>query len=235
MPWGRPGRIDHCTGIPAACSPATAAWVAWTGDHLVGIAMDEVHGRPAPRFLGQALAAEQGAGEAEHRGGRALPPGRDVESGHRALGEADQRQLVVPEPVALELGIEEGIEERRDALDPEQQRVGPPVPQREPLPPEWGHVAGLGSVGRDKGRARQPAGKRGRERDQVGAVGAHAVQQHDQLAGRAAGPRRHARSGQRRHTRRKSAIRILSIAAPPTIIAALHRASVFPLISMPAP
>ena len=166
--------------------------------------MDQVHGRPALRLRGQALAAEQSAREAEHAGDGASPPGRDVERGHGALGEADQRQLMIRQAVALELGIEEGVEQRRHSLDPEQQRLRPPVAQREPLAAERRHVAGLGCVGRDERRIRQRFRERRRERDQIVAVGAHAMQQDDQLARRAAGAGRHPGSGQKSHAPQKS-------------------------------
>jgi hypothetical protein len=142
-------------------------------------------------------------------------------------GEADQRQLMIREALALELGVEEGVEQRRHRLDPEQQRLRPPVAQREPLTAERRHVAGLGCVRCDERRIRQPFRERRREPDQIVAVGAHAVKQDDQLARRAAGAGRHPGSGQESHGRRKTAAPILSIAAPATIIAALYRSPVF--------
>jgi hypothetical protein len=87
----------------------------------------------------------------------------------------------------------------------------------------------------DERHIRQRFRERRRERDQIVAVGAHAVQQDDQLARRATGAGRHPGSGQEGHARRKTAAPILSIAALATIIAALYRSPVFPLLSMASP
>lgn len=168
-------------------------------NHLVSIAMDQEDRRPAARLPGQPVGAEQRSRVAQHSGNRALPAQRDVQCGHGALGEPDQRQLVIAQPIRFELGVEEGVNNRRDRLDAEQQGFRSPVAQREPLVAERRHVARLRRIGRDERGTGQPRGQSRRELDQIIAVGADAVQQHDQLTGCAAGAGRHARSGKHSH------------------------------------
>ncbi len=103
---------------------------------------------------------------------------------------------MVGEALALELGVEKGIEQGRARFDAAQQSVRPPVAEREPLAAEGRHVAGLRPVRRDEGGMRQALGEDGGQADQVLAIGADAMQQHDQLARRTGEPRRLARSGQ---------------------------------------
>jgi hypothetical protein len=131
------------------------------------------------------------------------------------LREAHQRQLMIRQPIALELGVEKSLDQRRDRLHAEPQRVRPAVAQREPLIAEWRHIARVRCIWRDERGTGQQRGHGRRQLDQVLAVGADAVQQHDQLAGRPARARRYARSGQQSQrqpseTSQKSNCRVLA-------------------------
>ena len=72
------------------------------------------------------------------------------------------------------------------------------IHQAEPLPAERRHVVRERRVGRDEGGMRQGAREIGRQADQVVAVGADAVQQHDELLRRPARRRPLARAVERR-------------------------------------
>ncbi len=81
---------------------------------------------------------------------------------------------------AGQLLVQEGVEDRgREAHAAQDGRLVP-VLEAEPLPPVGRHVAGKGRVRRDEGGARQPPRQDRRQRDEVVAVGAQAVQQDDQ-------------------------------------------------------
>src|SRR5689334_24239229 len=69
--------------------------------------------------------------------------------------------------------------------------------QVEPLPAQRRHGAALGGVRRDEGRVRQEASPFAAQADQIVAVGAVAMQEHDELLWRAAGGRRKARPVER--------------------------------------
>ena len=75
---------------------------------------------------------------------------------------------------------------RRDAG---QHAAGPAVLQAEPLAAVGGEVAGLRAVRGHEPGVRQVAGQHRGQPDQVLAVRAHAMQQDDELARRAAGTR----------------------------------------------
>jgi hypothetical protein len=122
-----------------------------------------------------------------------------MERDHGALRESDNRELMIGQPVALELGIEKRVEHRCRRLDAEQQRLGPAIAQREPLVSERRHVVRFRGVRRYEGGPGQGRRHRWRESDQIVAVGPNAVQQHDQLACRIAGAGRHVRRGEQGH------------------------------------
>ena len=167
---------------------------------LVGSAVDQEHRRPAHHLGRQMLGAEQRSRVAEDGGQRRRPAKRRVEREHRTLGESDQRELTRAEGGGPEFGVEEGVQHRQARLDPCQQRRRPPIPEREPLPAERRHVAGLRPVGCDEGRVRQALGEHGCEADQVVALGADAVQQDHELARRPWLMGWQAGAGQERHS-----------------------------------
>ena len=201
MAWGRAGRTCHCTGTPAAWRPSTAAYSAATGTTSSAAPWT----RNTGGRLTASAASSSAPSSAPEKPSTAASAGaaaqRDVQRHHGALREADQRELAVAEPVARELGVEAGVEHRRARPHAGQQRRRAAVAQREPLPAEGRHVAGLGRVGRDEGGLRQMLGERRGELDQVRAVGADAMQQHHELARRRRPPRRPARSGEHGHRR----------------------------------
>ena len=82
------------------------------------VAVDEQHGGGAPRASravasAQMLGADQQAGIAEDRRGRAAPAQADMHRHHRALAEADQGQSRIVEAEALELRVEESVDRAR--------------------------------------------------------------------------------------------------------------------------
>ena len=109
----------------------------------------------------------------------------DMQRHHGALAEADQRQRRRRQVAASELGVEEALEHRRRLADAGPALVGIAKGERET-------IAGRSAPGRT---APARAARRRRPRaavlpgaadlDQVVAVGAVAVQEHDQLARRA--------------------------------------------------
>ena len=104
---------------------------------------------------------------------------------HGALAEADQRQRRGRQVAALELGVEEAVEHRRRLVDADPALVGIAEGERKPLPAHRRLAARLRRVRRDEGGLRQQPLPGAADLDQVVAVGAVAVQEHDQLARRA--------------------------------------------------
>ena len=116
MLCGRFGRMTHCTGISADCSPAVAVEQRLDRDHVVGVAVDQHDRRPAPDLGRAALGAPISAPEkpriaAIGRGRR----GPTMERHHRALREPDQGQAGIVEAVARQLRVDEGVDQRRGA------------------------------------------------------------------------------------------------------------------------
>ena len=112
-----------------------------------------------------------------------------MERHHGTLREPDQGQAGIVEAVPRQLRVDEGVDQRRGAGDAGQHAAGPAVLQAEPLAAVGGEVAGLRAVRGHEPGVRQVAGQHRGQPDQVLAVRAHAVQQDDELARRAAGTR----------------------------------------------
>ena len=155
-------------------------------------------GRRAARVTGrrfaEMLGTDQEAGKSEDRGRRTPTPEADMQRHHRALAETDQRQFRIVEPKPLEFGVQKGVDRapRLDravpALGASARIVRRPVGEGEPLPAHPRRAA-LGRVWRNEpnlGHERAPLTA---ELDKVVAVGAVAVQEHNQLAGSAGGRR----------------------------------------------
>src|SRR6266508_992887 len=101
---------------------------------------------------------------------------------HRALAEADERERRGRQVAALELGVEEARENGRGLVD-----AGPALAriaegEREPLPADRRLAARLRRVWGDERGVRQQALPGAADIDEVVAVGAVAVQEHDELA-----------------------------------------------------
>ena len=124
---------------------------------------------------------------------------------------------------------------RRHRLDAEQQRLGPPVAQREPLAAERRHVAGLGCVGATNAASGNDSASAGASA--IRSLPSAPTPCSRTISWRGGPPARGGIRGpdKRAMRRRKTAASILSIAAPATIIAALYRSPVFSLLSMAAP
>ena len=142
-----------------------------------------------PALLRQRLDRGESAGIADDRGRSGLPLQPDAERQHRALAEAHQRQRARPEIVLLQLGVEKGIERGRGVADAAHQLARIAEGEVEPLPAHGRRAARLRRMRRDERGMRQGARPFPPQADQVVAVGAIAMQEHDQLARRAAGRR----------------------------------------------
>ncbi len=105
-------------------------------------------------------------------------------------------------PVFLKLEIEEAVEHWPRHAASFQHARGRAVHQAEPLAAGGRHVVGKRRVRCDERGMGQRARDVGRQPDQIVAVGADTMQQHHQLARRAAGCRAHARSVEHREARR---------------------------------
>src|SRR5262249_51843955 len=103
---------------------------------------------------------------------------------HRALAEADERERRGREIAALELGVEEGRKHGRCLVDAGPAFIGIAEGEREPLSARRRLAAGLRGMRGDEGRLRQQPLPRAADIDEVIAVGAVAVQEHDELARR---------------------------------------------------
>ena len=94
---------------------------------------------------------------------------------------ADQRQRRGRQLMPLQFGVEKGVEHRRGGVD-----AGPALAriaegERKPFAPDRRLAAGLRRVRRDESGVRQQALPGAADVDQVVAVGAIAVQEHDEL------------------------------------------------------
>ena len=99
---------------------------------------------------------------------------------HRALAEADQRKPRRIQPVPRQLSIEELIERHRGAGNAGGKHVRVHARQAEPLAPGRILLARARRMGRRKGRIRQQVLPHPPDLDEIIAVGAIAVQQHDE-------------------------------------------------------
>src|SRR5438034_8081207 len=104
---------------------------------------------------------------------------------HRALAKADERERRGRQIAALELGVEEARENRRRLVDAGPAFIRIAEGEREPLPADRRLGAGLWRVRGDERGVRQQALPGAADVDEVVAVGAIAVQKHDELARRA--------------------------------------------------
>jgi hypothetical protein len=112
---------------------------------------------------------------------------------HGALAETDEAKRPGRQLVALQLGVEKSLEHRRRFVDAEPALIGIAEGERKPLPPDRRLSARLRRVRRDERRLRQILLPGAADVDEVVAVGAIAVQEHDKLL-RGAGARRQPRA-----------------------------------------
>src|SRR5579863_8444710 len=109
---------------------------------------------------------------------------------HGALAKAHQGERAAGQVVALELLVDEALQERGRLVDPEPALVFFPEGQGKPLPAGRRLGATLGRMRRYEGGVRQQVLPGAPELDQVVAVGAVTMEEDDELARRAAGARR---------------------------------------------
>ena len=129
------------------------------------------------------------AGIADDRRRRLQPARRDLQHHHRALAEADQREVGIGKPMRRELGIEKGVELRRRGAGARPVLVRIAHGQAEPLVARRIPVAGIRRVRRDEGgigKERRPLPP---DLDEIGPVRSDAMQQHDQFPGGTTGER----------------------------------------------
>ena len=148
----------------------------------------------------RALGGGEMAGIADHAGDPLLAARPGVKRHHGALAEPDQRQLLVREPVAGELGVEEGVEHRRGAAHAGGDALEVAQGKREPLPADRRLGAGFRRVRGYEGGVRKDRLERAADIDEVVAVGAIAMQEDHQALGRAAGGGAEARAVEHDHT-----------------------------------
>src|SRR5881227_1540050 len=101
---------------------------------------------------------------------------------HRSLTEADERKCRGRKVAPLELGVEEAGEDGRRFVDAVPAFIGIAEGEREPLPADRRLSAGLWRVRRDERGLRQEVLPGAADLNEVIAVGAIAVQEHDKLA-----------------------------------------------------
>ena len=161
-------------------------------NHVVLVAVNE-----QDRRLGRHLAPEavrplsllqhDHAREADDRGRRPSPSQSDMEGHHRALAEPDESQPGCRKIEARELCLEEAVETGPGRVDAAPALVGIPEGEGEPFPPAGRRAAGLRCVRRHEGGVRQPGLPLAADLDEIVAVGAVAVEEHDELARPAGG------------------------------------------------
>jgi len=159
-------------------------------NEVVAVAMDEENRRAGfdlgGKFFGIEVGRQyqqSGIADDRHRGSRAAQT--DMQRHHRALAEADQRQRGWRQLVPGELGIEKAFEHRRGFVDTDPALIRIAKGQREPLPANRRLTARLGRVRRDEGGMGQHFLPCAADLDQVVAVSTIAVQENDELLGRA--------------------------------------------------
>src|SRR5499427_6267760 len=158
-------------------------------DEIVAVAVHEQY-RRARLDLGRELfrigigweRQQSGIADDRERRRRAAQP--HMQRHHGALAEADERERRGRQIAALELGVEEACEDGRRLVDAGPAFIGVAEGEREPLPANRRLAAGLRGVRGDEGRLRQEPLPRPADVDEVVAVGAVAVQEHDELARR---------------------------------------------------
>ena len=187
MPWPRPGRTCHSTSRPACASGSRAMCSASAGIRSSASPwMSRIGGRAviSPRCSGPASRPEKPTIAA----GPDVRRRPDVQRHHGALAEADEHETVRRQPVAGELPVEKAVERGTGRNHAAPILAGIAHGEPEPLQ-RAGHAGDrLRRIGRDERRTRERAPPFVAQRDQIVAVGAVAVQQHDQ--GRCRAPAR---------------------------------------------
>src|SRR5262249_12425305 len=106
----------------------------------------------------------------------------DMQRQHRALTKADERKRRRRKIAPLELGVQEAREDGRGFVNTVPALIGIAEGEREPLPADRRLSAGLRRVRGDECGLRQETLPSAADLDEVVAVGAIAVQEHDELA-----------------------------------------------------
>ena len=139
--------------------------------------------RPRQRLGGEGIGVQEPAREGHYAGDRLGPARRDMQRHHRALRKAEQDQPRRGKPLVGKALIEKGVQiiggARHAGRGLGFRRAVEPG-DREPLAPEGIARAGFRRVGGDEDGIRQMGRQGIGKTKQVGAVGAVAVQEHDQ-------------------------------------------------------
>ena len=151
--------------------------------HLVAVAMDQQHRRLVLQLRLQEFGAGQHAGEADDARELLLAPQSDMQRHHGALAEAHQHGLRFVEAVRGHGLVEEGVEHGSGGLHAGQRDRRIEAGDAEPLIAEGIAFAGLRRVGGVEHHVGHELAEQRRQADQVIAVGAVAVQQHDEVTG----------------------------------------------------
>ena len=158
-------------------------------DEVVLIAVDQQHRRARTDFGRELVRVgvgrhHQQAGISDDGERRGRPTQADMQRHHGALAEADERQRRGRQIAALEFGIEKLVKHRHGFVGADPALVGIAHRERKPLPADRRLAAGLRCVRRDERGVRQQPLPGATDLDQIVAVGAVAVQEDDELAGR---------------------------------------------------
>jgi len=160
-----PGRCEHRFGR----------------DHLIGIAMNQQDRRRIGRQRLHLRAARQHAGITDDRSRLHRASQTDMQRHHRTLAEANERQAIGGKFKAREFGIEKVVERGRRGFDSLLHLTGIEPGDCEPLKARRRTSAALRRIRRHESDGRQLALPMRRETDQVVAVGAIAVTEHDEM------------------------------------------------------
>ena len=162
--------------------------------HIVSVAVRQKYRRARFNSIGEQFRADQHAGITEDSSHRVGAPEPHMQRHHGALGETDQRQLVLAQPKGGQLRIDEGGEDRRRRLGAREARLGCHFLQGKPLVALWRHVEGERRMRRNEQGIRQNFLKIRGKTDKVVAVRTDAMQHDDELLRIAAGKRRQGRA-----------------------------------------
>src|SRR6202167_3331801 len=105
----------------------------------------------------------------------------DMQSHHRALAEADERERLRWQPMTRQLGIDEALQYRGRFVDADPALIWIAKGQSKPLASDRRLPASFRGVRRDERRVRQQRLPGAADLDQIVAVGAIAVEKNDEL------------------------------------------------------
>ncbi len=183
MAWPTPPETCHCTLAPAWPSAMAEANSACAG--IIGSASpwtSRIGGASGPSG-GLLLRAREQAGIADDRGRLHRAGEAHLQRHHCALAESHQREAFGRKFETRQLAVEKLVERAGGALDALLHLGGIEPRDGKPLKSRRRTGTGLGRVGRDERNRRQQALPMRRQPDEIVAVGAIAMTQHDEMRG----------------------------------------------------